>query len=98
MALRGGPSLRQRLPRLGRDACSVDVYLSFSYRDVLVNSYFFEHFADDDVISLRADQKTDVWCVAKVERFLGELSGFVSVIPRRVTDIDAAGYSPYIGQ
>ncbi len=42
------------------------VYFSHSYRDVAVNSYFLEQFIDEDV-TLFADQKTDVWCVAKLE-------------------------------
>jgi hypothetical protein len=75
----------------------MQVYFSHSYRDVTVNDYFLEHFVDEE-IPLRADQKTDVWCVAKLERYLNETTGFVSIIPRRPSEEDTAGYSPYIGQ
>lgn len=74
----------------------MQVYFSHSYRDVAINSYFLERFVDEE-IPLQADQKTDVWCVAKLERYLGEMTGFVSIIPRRQTDKDPGGYSPYIG-
>jgi hypothetical protein len=75
----------------------MQVYFSHSYRDVTVNSYFIERLADED-IPLLADQKTDVWCVAKLERYVTETTGFISVIPRRSTDQDLGGYSPYIGR
>jgi hypothetical protein len=75
----------------------VKVYFSHSYRDVALNGYFLEHFLDDEIV-LHADQKTDVWCVAKLERFLGELDGFLSIITRRPTEDDATEFSPYIGQ
>lgn len=74
----------------------MQVYFSHSYRDVAINSYFINHFADEE-IPLRADQKSDVWCVAKLERFMGEMTGFVSIIPKRATDADPAAYSLYIG-
>jgi hypothetical protein len=72
-------------------------YFSHSYRDVSINGHFIERFVRED-LALRADQKTDVWCVAKLERYLQEASGFVSVITKRVTDTELAGYSPYIGR
>jgi hypothetical protein len=75
----------------------MQVYFSHSYRDVAVNGYFIERLMQED-IPLRADQKTDVWCVAKLERYLAESTGFISVIPRRPTDQDPGGYSPYIGR
>jgi hypothetical protein len=75
----------------------MEAYFSHSYRDVAVNSYFLEYFVDEE-IPLRADQKTDVWCVAKLERYLKETTGFVSIIPERAADGDSGGYSPYIGQ
>ncbi len=75
----------------------MQVYFSHSYRDVAINSYFLDHFVNEE-IPLRADQKTDVWCVAKLERYLSETNGFVSIIPRRPTEEDAGAYSPYIGQ
>src|SRR5262245_59576166 len=75
----------------------MQVYFSHSYRDVAVNGYFIERLMRED-IPLRADQKTDVWCVAKLERYLAESTGFISVIPRRPTDQDPGGYSPYIGR
>ena len=75
----------------------MQVYFSHSYRDVAINGYFLEHFVDEE-ISLQADQKTDIWCVAKLERYMLETTGFVSIIPRRDTENDAATYSPYIGQ
>lgn len=74
----------------------MQVYFSHSYRDVAINSYFLERFVQEE-IPLQADQKTDVWCVAKLERYMSEMSGFVSIIPRRETEKDPAGYSPYIG-
>lgn len=75
----------------------MDVYFSHSYRDVAINGYFLELFVEE-TIALQADQKTDVWCIAKLERYLRETAGFVSIIPARPTDEDPGGYSPYIGQ
>jgi hypothetical protein len=75
----------------------MQVYFSHSYRDSAVNSHFIDRLAQED-LPLRADQKTDVWCVAKLERYLGETTGFISIIPRRSTDRDLGGYSPYIGR
>ncbi|UEM14654.1 hypothetical protein J4G43_010640 [Bradyrhizobium barranii subsp. barranii] len=75
----------------------MQVYFSHSYRDVAVNGYFIDKFANED-LPLRADQKTDIWCVAKLERYLSEMGGFISVIPCRPTDADLGGYSPYIGR
>ena len=73
----------------------MQVYFSHSYRDVALNGYFLEQFVEED-IPLQADQKTDVWCVAKLERYLNEMAGFLSIIPRRPTDSDPGAYSPYI--
>jgi hypothetical protein len=73
------------------------LYFSHSYRDIAVNSYFLEHFLRAD-FPLRADRKSDVWCVAKLERYLFEANGFISVIPRRASAEGAVGYSEYIGQ
>jgi hypothetical protein len=75
----------------------MDVYFSHSYRDFGINGYFLGLFLEE-TIALQADQKTDVWCVAKLERYMRETAGFVSVIPARPTDDDPGGYSPYIGQ
>jgi hypothetical protein len=75
----------------------MQVYFSHSYRDVTVNAHFLDHFIDEE-ISLSADQKTDIWCVAKLERYLSEMNGFVSVIPPRPTEQDSSAYSLYIGQ
>lgn len=75
----------------------MQVYFSHSYRDGAINKYFFDYFLDEE-IPLLADQKTDVWCVAKLERYLTETTGFISIIPRRVTETDPQGYSPYIGR
>ena len=47
---------------------------------------------------LRADQKTDVWCTAKLERYLFEMDGFVSIIPRRLAADESITYSPYIAR
>lgn len=74
----------------------MQVYFSHSYRDVNVNSYFIDRLVDEE-IPLRADQKSDVWCVAKLERYMGETTGFLSIIPKRATEKDAAAYSLYIG-
>jgi len=72
------------------------VYFSHSYRDVAINSYFLRHFIRED-IPLFADQKSAIWCVAKLERYMFETRGFISVIPRRVTEKEAVAYSQYIG-
>ena len=75
----------------------MQVYFSHSYRDIAINSYFLEYFVEEE-IPLRADQKTDIWCIAKLERYLSETTGFVSIIPRRKTEQDDGAYSPYIVQ
>src|ERR1700741_4319945 len=75
----------------------MQIYFSHSYRDVSVNSYFIDRLARED-IPLGADQKTDVWCVAQLERYLADSNGFISVISRRATDKDPGGYSAYIGR
>jgi hypothetical protein len=72
------------------------VYFSHSYRDAAINVYFLKHLIEADV-PLVADQKSTTWCVAKLERYLFESRGFLSVIPRRASDQDPAGYSQYIG-
>jgi hypothetical protein len=74
----------------------MQIYFSHSYRDVEINSYFVDHFVREH-IRLQADQKTDVWCVAKLERHMLESTGFVSVIPRRAMEKDPSAYSAYIG-
>jgi len=70
------------------------VYFSHSYRDRSINSYFLDRFVRSD-FELIADQKSSTWCVAKLERYMLESSGFVSIIPRRAST-DTLGYSPYI--
>jgi hypothetical protein len=75
----------------------MEAYLSHSYRDVPINTYFSELFLDAG-ITLRADQKTDVWCTAKLERYLFETDGFVSIIPRRIAPDESITYSPYIAR
>lgn len=75
----------------------MEVYLSFSYRDALINEHFFEQFKDEG-IALLGDQKSETWCVAKLERYLTELTGFVSIVPVRANETDPGGYSEYIGQ
>jgi hypothetical protein len=75
----------------------MEVYFSHSYRDVTINSYFFEQLTREDV-QVWADQKTDIWCVAKLERYMLQLPGFVSIIPKRVSQAGTVAYSPYIGQ
>jgi hypothetical protein len=60
----------------------MQIYFSHSYRDIAVNSYFIDRLARED-IPLGADQKTDVWCVAKLERYLADSNGFISVISCR---------------
>lgn len=75
----------------------MEAYFSHSYRDVPINTYFSELFTNAG-ISLRADQKTDVWCVAKLERYLFEMDGFVSIIPRRIAADESITYSPYIAR
>lgn len=75
----------------------MQVYFSHSYRDIPINAYFSSLF-DAAGITLRADQKTDVWCMAKLERYLFEMGGFVSIIPRRVGADESLTYSPYIGR
>jgi hypothetical protein len=75
----------------------MQVYFSHSYRDIPVNTYF-TGLLDAAGILLRADQKTDVWCVAKLERYLFELAGFVSIVTRRVAPDGSLTFSPYIGR
>lgn len=75
----------------------MQVYFSHSYRDVPINTYFSGLFEKVGV-TLRADQKTDVWCMAKLERYMYEMDGFVSIITRRVTPDDTVTFSPYIGR
>jgi hypothetical protein len=75
----------------------MEAYFSHSYRDVPINTYFSELFTNAG-ITLRADQKTDVWCVAKLERYLFEMDGFVSIIPRRIAADESITYSPYIAR
>jgi hypothetical protein len=75
----------------------MQAYFSHSYRDVPINTYFSELFATAG-ITLRADQKTDVWCTAKLERYLFEMDGFVSIIPRRIAADESITYSPYIAR
>jgi hypothetical protein len=75
----------------------MDAYFSHSYRDVPINTYFSELF-NNAGITLRADQKTDIWCVAKLERYLFEMDGFVSIIPRRIATDESITYSPYIAR
>src|SRR5512145_178036 len=72
------------------------VYFSHSYRDRAINAPFLEQFVEEE-IPLVADEKSDVWCVAKLERYMREMTGFVSIIPRRASEQDPGGYSPYIG-
>jgi hypothetical protein len=75
----------------------MDVYFSHSYRDVPINEYFSGLF-DAAGITLRADQKTGVWCIAKLERYMFEMGGFVSIITRRVEADESLTYSSYIGR
>jgi len=84
----------------------MQLYFSHSYRDVSINTYFIEQFRNintageaagrGEALNLCADQKSDTWCVAKLERYLFQLSGFVSVIPRRLTESQRVVYSEYI--
>ena len=75
----------------------MQVYFSHSYRDVPINSYFANLF-DAAGITLRADQKTDVWCMAKLERYLFEMDGFLSIITRRAGADESVTYSQFIGR
>src|SRR5215471_3321343 len=75
----------------------MQAYFSHSYRDVPINSYFSSLF-ESKGITLRADQKTDVWCMAKLERYMYEMDAFVSIITRRVGADDSITFSPYIGR
>lgn len=75
----------------------MQVYFSHSYRDAVINGYFLKQIERED-LPLYADQKTEVWCVAKLERYVGQTTGFISIIPRRATTQDAGGYSAYIAQ
>ncbi|MEO7405101.1 MAG: hypothetical protein ABIU95_15670 [Burkholderiales bacterium] len=75
----------------------MQAYFSHSYRDVPINTYFSDLFTTAG-IALRADQKTDVWCTAKLERYLFEMDGFVSIIPRRIAADESITYSPYIAR
>ncbi len=75
----------------------MEAYFSHSYRDVPINTYF-AHLFEAEGITLQADQKTDVWCMAKLERYMYEMDGFVSVITRRVGADDSVTFSPYIAR
>jgi hypothetical protein len=74
----------------------VKVYFSHSYRDIEVNTYFFEVLIEQG-LELFADKKSPTWCVAKLERYANELSGFLSIVPRRATNDGTTSFSPYIG-
>ena len=74
----------------------MQVYFSHSYRDRAINTPFLEYLVAED-IPLVADQKSEVWCVAKLERYMRETTGFVSIIPRRASEQDPGDYSAYIG-
>jgi hypothetical protein len=74
----------------------MQIYFSHSYRDVEVNKYFFDALIEQK-FELFADQKSPTWCVAKLERYLHDLSGFLSIVPRRATEDGSIAYSPYIG-
>lgn len=74
----------------------MDLYFSHSYRDERINTYFCKELGDQG-FKLYADQKSPIWCVAKLERYLDELSGFISIIPRRATSDTSLAYSPWIG-
>jgi hypothetical protein len=74
----------------------MQVYFSHSYRDVEINTYFFGVLVEQE-LELFADQKSPTWCVAKLERYLHDLSGFLSIVPRRATEDGSITYSPYIG-
>src|SRR5215831_11929835 len=75
---------------------SMQVYFSHSYRDVEINTYFFGVLVEQE-LELFADQKSPTWCVAKLERYLHDLSGFLSIVPRRAAEDGSITYSPYIG-
>src|SRR5215813_15174284 len=75
----------------------MEAYFSHRYREVPINEYFQPLF-DAAGITLRADQKTEVWCMAKLERYMFEMKGFVSIIPRSIDENGAITYSPYIGR
>jgi hypothetical protein len=75
---------------------SMQVYFSHSYRDVEINTYFFGILVEQE-LELFADQKSPTWCVAKLERYLHDLSGFLSIVPRRAAEDGSISYSPYIG-
>jgi hypothetical protein len=81
----------------------VRVYFSHSYRDKSINAYFlrqligvFRHDHEDQDFDLVADQKSPTWCVAKLERYLSELTGFISVVPRRASENEVVAFSPFI--
>ena len=74
----------------------MEVYFSHSYRDGGVNSYFGDQLGDCG-FRLLADRKSPVWCVAKLERYISELQGFLSIIPARQAEDGSLSYSAYIG-
>src|SRR5215467_14384313 len=73
----------------------MQVYFSHSYRDVEVNTYFFDILVEQE-LELFADQKSPIWCVAKIERYVHDLAGFLSIVPQRAADDGSIVYSPYI--
>jgi hypothetical protein len=64
-----------------RASGAMELYFSHSYCDVSIHSYFVNELAGCG-FQLLADQKSPVWCVAKLERYIAELPGFLSIIPR----------------
>jgi hypothetical protein len=63
-----------------RASGAMELYFSHSYCDVSIHSYFVNELAGCG-FQLLADQKSPVWCVAKLERYIAELPGFLSIIP-----------------
>ena len=57
----------------------MQIYFSHSYRDVEINTYFFGLLKEQG-LELFADQKSPTWCVAKLERYIHGLAGFLSIV------------------
>jgi hypothetical protein len=75
----------------------MQVYFSHSYRDLAVNGYFIDRFARNRM-TLLADQKSNIWCPAKLVRFVRETSGFISIVTSRPNPADPGAFSEYIGE
>jgi hypothetical protein len=81
----------------------VRVYFSHGYRETTINAYFLRQLIrvlepehERQNFELAADQKSPTWCLAKLERNLSELSGFISIVSQRESKDGQITFSPFI--